>query len=126
MTDQYAVIGHPIEHSVSPFIHGLFARQTGQDMSYRKLDIAPENLTAEVRQFFLQGGRGLNVTVPHKQAIVEMIAELSPRAERAGAVNTVALQEDGRLFGDNTDGVGLVRDLRDNLMIDVHLRSVLI
>ena len=89
--DQYGVVGHPINHSWSPFIHGLFAKQTDQSLVYRLYDIAPEDFRAQVLEFFTSGGRGLNVTVPHKEAAAELANELTVRADRAGAVNTLML-----------------------------------
>ena len=112
--DQYGVVGHPISHSWSPFIHGLFAKQTDQALVYRLYDIAPENFRAQVLEFFTRGGRGLNVTVPHKEAAAELANELTVRADRAGAVNTLILNQDHALIGDNTDGHGLVTDLTKN------------
>ena len=112
--DQYGVVGHPISHSWSPFIHGLFAKQTEQALVYRLYDIAPENFRAQVLEFFTRGGRGLNVTVPHKEAAAELANELTMRADRAGAVNTLILNQDHNLIGDNTDGHGLVTDLTKN------------
>jgi len=124
--DQYGVIGHPVAHSWSPFIHGMFARQTGESLVYRLHDVAPEDFRNYVLEFFSRGGRGLNVTVPHKLAAAELANELTPRAERAGAVNTLMLKRDNRLLGDNTDGAGLVHDLRDNLSVELGNRRVLI
>jgi shikimate dehydrogenase len=115
LPDQYGVVGHPVAHSWSPFIHGMFARQTGESLVYRLHDVLPENFRSYVLEFFSRGGRGLNVTVPHKVAAAELANELTPRAERAAAVNTLAVQRDNRILGDNTDGAGLVHDLRDNL-----------
>jgi shikimate dehydrogenase len=126
MTDRYGVTGHPVGHSWSPFIHGLFARDTGQAMSYRSYDFTPEEFAARVRDFFTLGGRGLNVTVPHKLAAVEIASELTTRAAHAGAVNTLAVQKDGTILGDNTDGAGLVRDLCDNLGLVIIRRRILI
>ena len=123
--DQYGVFGHPVAHSFSPFIHGVFARDTAQQMSYRAYDVAPEEFNERVREFFAGGGRGLNVTLPHKVAAVEVAQELTGRAAHAAAVNTLALQDDG-ILGDNTDGAGLVRDLCDNLGLIVTLRRILI
>lgn len=123
--DEYGVFGHPVNHSLSPFIHGLFARQTGQLMSYRPYDVAPEEFAQRVRQFFAQGGRGLNVTLPHKIAAVEVAAELTARAAHAAAVNTLAIKGDG-ILGDNTDGAGLVRDLCDNLGLVITNRRILV
>jgi shikimate dehydrogenase len=124
--DQYGVVGHPVAHSWSPFIHGMFARQTGEDLVYRLHDVTPEDFRGYVLAFFERGGRGLNVTVPHKLAAAELANELTPRAERAGAVNTLMLKRDNRLLGDNTDGAGLVHDLRDNLAVEIGGRRVLI
>jgi shikimate dehydrogenase len=124
--DQYGVVGHPISHSWSPFIHGLFAKQTDQFINYRLYDIAPENFRAQVLEFFTRGGRGLNVTVPHKEAAAELANELTPRADRAGAVNTLILNSDHTLLGDNTDGHGLVTDLRTNLGLDITNERMLI
>jgi shikimate dehydrogenase len=115
MTDRYGVIGHPISHSKSPVIHRLFAEATGQDISYDAIDIPPENLAARVRQLFAEGYRGLNVTVPHKTEVVKLASRLTSRAELAGAVNTLIVHADGAVEGDNTDGTGLVNDLRQNL-----------
>src|SRR5262249_11804710 len=126
MTDRYGVAGHPVGHSWSPFIHGLFARDTGQDMSYRLYDFTPAEFEPRVRDFFTLGGRGLNVTVPHKIAAVQIASQLTPRATHAGAVNTLALQKNGKILGDNTDGTGLVRDLCDNLGLVIIRRRVLI
>src|ERR1700716_1254646 len=107
-SDGYGVVGHPVGHSWSPFIHGLFARDTGQSMSYRLFDFPPAEFEPRVRDFFAQGGRGLNVTIPHKIAAVDIASELTTRAAHAGAVNTLAAQNDGNVLGDNTDGAGLV------------------
>ena len=118
-TDRYAVIGEHIEHSRSPQIHALFAQATGQDMHYGLIDVPAAGLASVVREFFNRGGRGLNVTVPHKQAAVQLADTLTARARRAGAVNTLALAPPGgaadTVLGDNTDGAGLVRDLTVNL-----------
>ena len=123
--DQYGVVGHPVGHSLSPFIHGMFARETGQAMIYRLYDVPPEQFQERVREFFAQGGRGLNITLPHKVAAVELAHELTPRAAHAAAVNTLALQ-DGHVLGDNTDGAGLVHDLTTNLGLVLTHRRVLI
>jgi len=124
--DPYGVVGHPVGHSLSPFIHGMFARETGQAMSYRLYDVVPAEFAAFVAGFFDRGGRGLNVTVPHKIAAVEAANELTTRAAHAAAVNTLALRDDGTILGDNTDGAGLVRDLCDNLGLVVTNRRILI
>ena len=124
--DPYGVVGHPVGHSLSPFIHGLFARDTGQAMSYRLYDVSPAEFAGFVSGFFDRGGRGLNVTVPHKIAAVEAANELTSRAAHAAAVNTLALRDDGTILGDNTDGAGLVRDLCDNLGLVITNRRILI
>jgi shikimate dehydrogenase len=116
---RYALIGHPIAHSWSPFIHGLFAQQTGGNLSYKLLDVPPENFRFTTLEFFTTGGRGVNVTVPHKQAAAELVNRLTPRAERAGAVNTIHLEDSHELLGDNTDGAGLITDLTKNLCLDL-------
>jgi shikimate dehydrogenase len=112
--DHYAVIGNPIAHSKSPRIHAEFARQTGQALDYGRILGEAETFAETVRAFFADGGRGLNVTVPFKEAAWRLAQERSPRAELAGAVNTLIALPGGRLGGDNTDGAGLVRDLVDN------------
>jgi shikimate dehydrogenase len=124
--DRYAVIGHPVSHSRSPFIHARFAAQTGQNLTYDTIDAAPADFDAVVRDFFAQGGRGLNVTIPHKEAAARFAAELTPRARRAGAVNTLALRNDGSVLGDNTDGAGLARDMVNNHGISIAGRRVLL
>jgi len=126
MSDLYGVVGHPVAHSWSPFIHGLFARETGQAMSYRLYDFTAEEFETRVREFFTLGGRGLNITLPHKIAAVDIASELTTRAAHSGAVNTLAMQKDGTLLGDNTDGAGLVRDLCDNLGLVIIRRRILI
>jgi shikimate dehydrogenase len=124
--DQYAVVGHPVAHSLSPFIHSLFARQTEQSLTYRLMDVAPETFTERVREFFATGGRGVNVTLPHKTRAMALADELTERARLAGAVNTLAARRDGSLLGDNTDGAGLVQDLSVNLRWPVQDRSILL
>jgi shikimate dehydrogenase len=115
MPDDYALFGFPVQHSWSPFIHGLFARQTGHDMVYRLHESPPERFRHDMLDFFFgHGGCGANVTLPHKRAAADLVNELSPRAQLADAVNTV-IRRGGELYGDNTDGVGLVTDLTRNL-----------
>ncbi|MFB9886136.1 shikimate dehydrogenase [Balneatrix alpica] len=114
LLERYAVVGNPIGHSKSPRIHSQFAQQTGQLLSYETL-LAPLDSFAEAMQFFFaQGGKGLNVTLPFKEQAFALCHRLSEGARRAGAVNTL-WQQEGELWGDNTDGVGLVRDLSHNL-----------
>lgn len=109
--DRYAVFGNPIGHSKSPQIHRLFAQQTGQAFSYEPLLAPLEDFAGAARAFFADG-KGANVTVPFKEDAFRLADELTPRARRAGAVNTLMKLEDGALLGDNTDGAGLVRDLQ--------------
>jgi shikimate dehydrogenase len=125
MTDQYAVIGNPVAHSKSPLIHAQFARETGQGVSYRALYTEVADFEAAVQNFRTQGGRGLNVTVPFKHRAYAMAQRRSARAEQAGAVNTLTFCG-GEIAGDNTDGVGLVRDLTLNLGCALRGRRVLV
>jgi len=124
--DRYAVIGHPIAHSKSPIIHLLFADQTDQSISYEAMDVEPDNLSDAIETFVKAGGHGLNVTVPHKTKAMKLMDKLTPQAKLAGAVNTITRQKDGSLEGDNTDGIGLIADLRDNLKIELIDSSILI
>ena len=112
--DQYAVMGYPIAHSKSPLIHAAFAAQTGQDLEYTRILVEPDTLAEAIAEFRAVGGQGLNITVPLKQEAYDLATHLAPRANLAGAVNTLILQEDEELFGDNTDGVGLITDLLQN------------
>ena len=112
--DRYAVIGFPVDHSHSPLIHEWFARQTGANLRYGRLAARPEEFETAVEKFAAGGGKGLNVTVPHKEAAFELAGELGPEAERARAVNTLSFLSAGRVRGDNTDGVGFCRDLVRN------------
>lgn len=118
MSDQYAVFGDPISHSKSPRIHALFAGQTQQDLVYKAQQVPADTFHQAVAQFFADGGKGLNCTVPLKELAWQLVAEspnqLTERARLAKAVNTLALQADGSLLGDNTDGIGLVNDLRNH------------
>ena len=125
MTDRYAVMGHPISHSKSPHIHRQFAGQFGMAIDYTAMDVAPGTFAAEVQAFRAAGGKGLNVTVPYKQEAFALADWRTPRAELAGAVNTLKLDEDGML-GDNTDGIGLLRDLTLNLDQKLFEQSVLL
>lgn len=113
--DRYAVFGNPIKHSKSPDIHARFAQQCSQTMIYRAVRIEPDGFVTAATQFFAGGGAGLNVTVPFKREAFEFADRLSERASRAGAVNTLTRAEDGAIEGNNTDGIGLVRDLIANL-----------
>lgn len=111
---RYAVVGHPVAHSRSPFIHARFAEQTGEPITYTAIDVVPQRFEVEIGRFRERGGRGLNVTVPLKELAFACATALSPRARRAGAVNTLRFDPGGEVLGDNTDGVGLLRDLEVN------------
>ncbi len=123
--DRYGVMGYPVSHSRSPVIHRLFAEQTGQDMQYELLQVSPDKLETAVRQFQRTGGKGLNVTVPHKSEVTKLVDQLSERASTAGAVNTLTFRE-GEILGDNTDGFGLLRDLAVNLGISLEGANILV
>jgi len=112
--DRYALVGHPVEHSRSPLIHTVFARQTGQRLTYELIDAEPPSFETAVRGFGAAGGKGMNVTVPHKEAAFALCSRSSEAATAAGAVNTISIA-DGVLTGHNTDGIGFIRDLTVNL-----------
>jgi shikimate dehydrogenase len=126
MTDRYAVIGNPISHSKSPIIHAAFAKQTSQDLTYTAILAPLEGFEDEVRKFQDSGGKGMNVTVPFKQKAWHLANHLSNRAIDAEAVNTLEFLVDGGIRGDNTDGVGLVRDIQDNLAIMLQGKRILL
>ncbi|MCX0498235.1 shikimate dehydrogenase [Erwinia billingiae] len=107
----FAVFGNPINHSKSPRIHQLFAEQTGIPHAYGRICAPVDEFIASLSEFMAQGGKGANVTLPFKEQAYERADELTERASLAGAVNTVKKLEDGRLLGDNTDGIGLLTDL---------------
>jgi shikimate dehydrogenase len=115
--DRYAVMGHPIAHSLSPTIHARFALETHQALTYTAIDVLPEEFAAALQRFFSDGGRGLNITRPHKQTAFRLCGRLSERARQAGSVNTLALTADGEILGENTDGVAVVRDLTVNCQL---------
>ena len=125
MTDRYCVFGNPIAHSKSPAIHALFAASTGKNLTYEALLAPLDGFTTAVRDFVAAGGRGANVTVPFKEEAFRLCAQLSPRAERAGAVNTLVF-DGNTIFGDNTDGAGLLRDITDNLGFDLAGKRILL
>ncbi len=125
MNDRYAVIGNPVAHSKSPEIHTLFAKQTGQHLMYSRLLAPLDGFNATVIQFVNEGGRGLNVTVPFKFDAFCLSSRLTPRAKMAGAVNT--LRFDGKsIYGDNTDGIGLVADITRNVGISLRDLRILL
>ena len=123
--DRYGVMGYPVSHSRSPIIHRLFALQTEQNLQYELLQVSPDKLETAVRQFQRTGGKGLNVTVPHKSEVTKLVDSMSERAATAGAVNTLTFR-DGQILGDNTDGIGLLRDLAVNLGISLEGSNILV
>ena len=125
MSDRYCVLGNPVAHSRSPAIHAQFAAQCGQDMSYEAVLAPVDGFAATVAQFVAAGGKGANVTVPFKEEAFRLSVRRSARAERAGAVNTLVFGADG-IFGDNTDGAGLVRDIEANLGIALAGQRILL
>ncbi len=114
LTDRYAVFGQPIKHSKSPRIHRIFAEQTGQVLEYNAVEVPSEQFRTAATAFFAEGGKGLNCTVPLKELAWSYADHKTERAELSKAVNTLALQTDGSILGDNTDGIGLVTDLISN------------
>ena len=126
LPDRYAVFGNPIAHSRSPQIHRWFAEQTGQSLTYSAELAEIGGFEAAAKAFFEAGGKGMNITVPFKEDAWRLAEVRSERAERAGAVNTLARLDDGRLFGDTTDGIGLLRDLQDNHGLSLTGKTVLL
>jgi len=124
MTERYAVIGHPVAHSKSPLIHAEFARATGQDIEYRRIEAPLDGFRRAVDEFRAAGGKGLNVTLPFKQEAFRYCGEVSARARGAEAVNTITFGDP--VLGDNTDGIGLVRDLRGHLHFDLQSSRTLL
>ena len=125
LPDRYAVMGHPIAHSRSPFIHRRFAAETGEAVAYEAILVEPGGFRDAVEHFRARGGRGLNVTIPFKEEAFALSKRRSERAERAGAANTLWF-DDAAVCGDNTDGAGLVRDLMRNLAVNLEGRAVLL
>lgn len=123
--DTYAVIGHPVSHSKSPFIHQQFAKQTQQALQYLAIDAEPNKFFGKVEEFKKHGGKGLNVTVPFKQQAWELADHNSERAKIAQAVNTLVFK-DNKIWGDNTDGIGLLRDITINQNYSLHNKKILI
>ena len=129
MTDQYAVIGNPIQQSKSPLIHAMFAKATGQDMHYGRIEGALGGFAAAVDAFRAAGGRGMNVTAPFKLDAFAYATQRSKRAALAGASNALKFEssrEGGRVLAENFDGVGLVRDVLDNLQCPMKAKRVLL
>lgn len=124
--DTYAVMGNPVSHSKSPFIHAEFAKQTGQRLQYIKIEVPLDGFKEAVLQFQKQGGKGLNITVPFKQQAYELVDQCSERATIAKALNNIIMRPDGSLYGDNVDGVGLARDFISNHNLSLQNKRILI
>jgi shikimate dehydrogenase len=125
--DRYAVFGNRVAHSKSPLLHRAFAEQTQQNIDYQAQLVEPDQFSAAADTFFAQGGKGLNVTVPFKQDAFAYAHQLTTRAQRAGAVNTLSLSAENIILGDNTDGIGLVIDITRHLhwpLADKHILLV--
>lgn len=123
--DRYAVVGYPVKHSHSPVIHRLFAEQTGENITYELLEASPQEFEVAVRGFKAAGGKGLNITVPHKERALKLAASASDAATRAQAANTLDFR-DRTIAAFNTDGSGFIRDLQTNLGVRLEGRKVLI
>jgi shikimate dehydrogenase len=123
---QFAVFGHPISHSLSPQIHQAFGQQFGIELDYRAIDAAPDAFAEAVRRFFLDGGRGANVTLPHKAAAFALANQRSESATRVGSANVLTLQRDGTLAAHNTDGDGMVRDITERHSTDLRGHTALL
>lgn len=124
--NRYCVVGNPVEHSKSPIIHKQFAEQTGKHISYDKVLIEAERFTESMDALFDSGLNGCNVTVPFKETVECYCQTTSERATLAGAVNTLIRDKDGKIHGDNTDGIGLVRDIVNNNALALEGRTVLL
>ena len=122
---RFAVFGNPIEHSRSPEIHQAFAAERGIEIEYQRILAPLDQFNYQVRRFFDEGGEGANVTLPFKEQAFELCDQLTERARQAGAVNTLWMKHDA-LHGDNTDGIGLVTDIRHNLGWQLHGKRILI
>jgi len=124
--DNYCVMGNPVSHSKSPQIHAAFAEQTRQKIFYQAILVDEGKFKAALKEFLQQGGKGLNITVPFKHDAWESSDQMSRRAERAAAVNTISFDDAGNIIGDNTDGVGLIGDLTINHDISIKDKDILI
>jgi shikimate dehydrogenase len=124
--DNYCVMGNPIGHSLSPQIHSAFAQQTGQALQYHAVLVEWGAFAEAVEEFYKAGGKGLNITLPFKQEAWVLAEERSPQAELAGAVNTLWFDREGRRYGDNTDGVGFIRDYLNNHGGSLENRRILV
>lgn len=126
MIDRYAVVGNPVAHSLSPLIHAEFAKQTKQSLNYEKILAPLQGFARTVTEFYKQGGRGINVTIPFKEEAWRLADILDPLAAQARSVNTLKFIEDGKIEGYITDGIGLLRDLKNNLKITINGKRVLL
>ncbi len=124
--DNYCVMGNPVTHSKSPQIHTAFAEQTQQNIFYQAIQIDAGKFKTAIKELQAQGGKGLNVTVPFKGDAWEVSETKSNKAERALAVNTISFDAAGKIIGDNTDGVGLIRDLTINNKLIIKGKNVLL
>ena len=122
----FAVFGHPIGHTLSPQIHQMFARQFGLELDYRAIDAAPEAFVEAAHRFFAEGGRGANVTLPHKTAAFALADQRSEAATRAGSANVLTRLPDGRIAAHNTDGDGMVRDITERHSVDLRGHNALL
>ncbi|HJR11346.1 MAG TPA: shikimate dehydrogenase [Rhodanobacteraceae bacterium] len=123
---RYAVFGHPVEHSLSPRLHVLFAEQAGVAMEYGAIDAAPDEFADAVREFFAHGGHGANVTLPHKAAAFALADVHTRAARRLGVANVLTLLPDGRVEAGSNDGAGMLADLRGRFGFDPRERGVLL
>ncbi|MEP6899367.1 MAG: shikimate dehydrogenase [Rhodanobacter sp.] len=123
---QFAVFGHPIGHSLSPRIHHAFAQQFGIELLYRAIDAAPAEFAITVQRFFDEGGRGANVTLPHKAAAFALAEQRSDAARRVGSANVLTRQSDGTLAAHNTDGAGMLRDITERHGVDLRGHTALL
>jgi shikimate dehydrogenase len=126
MTDKYAVIGNPIAHSKSPLIHKMFSEQTGQDISYDAIESPLDGFAATVERLRRDGYKGCNVTVPFKFEAFGMCVQRTGRAREAQAANTLLFQDNGEIWGDNTDGAGLIADIEQNLGFKLMFKDALL
>ncbi|MFB3090279.1 MAG: shikimate dehydrogenase [Gammaproteobacteria bacterium] len=124
--DNYCVMGNPVAHSKSPQIHAAFAEQTRQKIFYQAILVDEGKFKDSIKEFQRQGGKGLNITVPFKPDAWEASDQMSRRAERAVAVNTISFNDEGKITGDNTDGIGLIRDLTINHKLSIKDKNILI
>lgn len=124
--DFYAVLGNPVSHSLSPYIHRQFALQCRQTLQYETIQVDPGGFVQAVGNFVAGGGKGFNITVPFKRDAWELCDERSERSQIAGAVNSILVGKNDKLSGDNTDGVGLIQDLTGNLGVTLKHKRILI